>query len=255
MSTKDNILYILEKNRNTYTSGEALASELSISRTAIWKAIKVLRNDGYNITAVTNRGYQLDSACDLLSAQGIQAFLSPCNSACDVVVYQTIDSTNLQAKRLLLGEEKYPNIIIAEEQTAGRSHSGTAYFSPPFVGIYMSVILKPVISLDSSQAVSKFAAVAVCMAIEELLSLKPCIVSINDIYVEGKKICGILTEVMGDLESGKVENIIVGIGINFDKENYLSAKNVQRNQLAAKIVQNLILFQDIEFEHEYASRH
>ena len=252
MSVKESVLKILEENRERSISGEELAKHLSVSRAAIWKAIKSLRGEGYNISAVTNRGYQLTKDNDLISAEGIKIFLNPENY---IRVYKTIDSTNQEAKKLLMDNDiPHGTILIAEEQTAGRGRFQRKFFSPSNKGIYMSVILRPNIELSKAIHITTSAAISVCRAIETLTKKRPKIKWVNDIFLDDKKICGILTEATGNFESGRVENVVVGIGVNFktdSKDFPEDIKNIAgsifggekptitRNQLVAEILNEL----------------
>ncbi|WP_300257921.1 biotin--[acetyl-CoA-carboxylase] ligase [Clostridium sp.] len=255
MSVKDSVLKILEENRDRSISGEELAKYLSVSRTAIWKSIKSLRGDGYNISAVTNRGYQLTKDNDLISAEGIKIFLNPKYSDNYIRVYKTIDSTNQEAKKLLMDNDMpHGTILIAEEQTAGRGRFQRKFFSPSNKGIYMSVILRPNMELSKAIHITTSAAISVCRAIETLTKKRPKVKWVNDIFLDDKKICGILTEATGNFESGRVENVVVGIGVNFktdskdfpeDIKNIAGSifqgepQNITRNQLVAEILNEL----------------
>ncbi|MDZ4994530.1 biotin--[acetyl-CoA-carboxylase] ligase [Clostridium perfringens] len=260
MSVKESVLKILEENRETSISGEELAKYLSVSRAAVWKAINALRGEGYNITAVTNRGYQLTKDNDLLSAEGIKIFLNPKYNENYIRVYKTIDSTNQEAKKILMDDDiPHGTVLLSEEQTAGRGRFQRKFFSPSNKGIYMSVILRPNIELSKAIHITTSAAVSVCRAIENLTNKRPKIKWVNDIFLDEKKICGILTEATGNFESGRVENVVVGIGINFKtKEDDFpddikdvagsifegEEPNITRNQLVAEILNELLYMCD-----------
>lgn len=219
MALKDSILKILEENRGKNLSGEELAKELSVSRAAIWKNIKALREEGYDILAVTNKGYSLTKDNDLISSEGIKVFLKEEYRENYIKVYKVIDSTNQEAKKLLMDKDiPEGTVLIAEEQTDGRGRFQRKFFSPLNKGIYMSVILRPNIELSKAINITTATAVSVCRAIESLTKKRPKIKWVNDIFLEDKKICGILTEATGNFESGRVENVVIGIGINFKTE-------------------------------------
>ena len=248
MSVKESVLKILEENRERSISGEELAKHLSVSRAAIWKAIKSLRGEGYNISAVTNRGYQLTKDNDLISAEGIKIFLNPKYRENYIRVYKTIDSTNQEAKKLLMDNDiPHGTILIAEEQTAGRGRFQRKFFSPSNKGIYMSVILRPNIELSKAIHITTSAAISVCRAIETLTKKRPKIKWVNDIFLDDKKICGILTEATGNFESGRV-----GVNFKTDSKDFPEdIKNIAgsifggekptitRNQLVAEILNEL----------------
>lgn len=255
MTVKKSVLKVLEENRDESISGEELAKELGVSRTAIWKAIKSLRAEGYNINAGTNKGYNLTSDNDLLSQEGIRLYLRKEYKENIIKVYKTIDSTNKEAKKILVDEDvPHGTVLIAEEQTEGKGRFKRKFYSPNKNGIYMSVILRPNIELSKAVHITTTSAVAVCKSIEKLIGKYPKIKWVNDIFLNDKKICGILTEATGNFESGNIENIVVGIGINFKNESELPSEikdiagslfkcdeqSITRNQLVGEIVNELL---------------
>ena len=212
MTTKDAILDLLWQNTDTYVSGAALAKTLGVSRTAVWKAIEQLREDGYSIDSVTNKGHRLSSESDVLSESGVRKYLGA--KGLKLLVYPSISSTNTVLKSLAEEGAEEGLCLIAGEQTAGRGRRGRSFFSPPNSGIYMSVLLRPALQAVDATSITACAAVAVAEAIESLAPVNAEIKWVNDIYVEGKKVCGILTEASLDCENGQVNYLIVGIGIN-----------------------------------------
>ena len=210
--TKNAILELLRQHTDVYVSGTELAKALSISRTAIWKGIEQLREEGYEIDSVTNKGYRLSSASDVLREEDVRKYLTA--EGLDVRVYRSITSTNTVLKTM--AEEGAPEgrCLIAGEQTAGRGRRGRSFYSPPDSGIYLSVLLRPALQAVDATSITACAAVAVAEAIESLAPVKAEIKWVNDIYVDGRKVCGILTEASLDCESGQVNYLIVGIGIN-----------------------------------------
>lgn len=211
MSTKEDVLRYLIESPDKYVSGEALAQELGKSRAAVWKAIKALKKDGYSVNAVTNRGYRLDEENDILSVQAVQSKLK---YDIEVILYPSIDSTNTQAKRLVSENKCNDMLLIAEEQTAGRGRQGKSFYSPPLTGIYFSLVTHPMAPLQNVVTATTAASVAVCRAVEKLTDKKPKIKWVNDVYLDGKKICGILTEAVTDFETQTVTSVIIGIGTN-----------------------------------------
>lgn len=214
MSIKKRIIEILEENRGTSISGQRLAECLSVSRTAVWKAVRGLLEDGHEIEAVTNKGYRLKPESDVLSIEGIRLMLEPENREYPIYLYRQIDSTNLEAKRKVLEGAGEGTLILAEEQSKGRGRLGRSFASPSRVGVYMSLILKPELEIKDAILITTAAAVAVCRAIRSLTNTEPTIKWVNDIYLENKKICGILTEAVSNFETGRVDSVILGIGIN-----------------------------------------
>ncbi|MBP8639471.1 MAG: biotin--[acetyl-CoA-carboxylase] ligase [Oscillospiraceae bacterium] len=252
MSTKNDVLSVLERERNRYISGQELAETLKISRTAIWKAVKALVEDGHKIAAINNKGYKLETGSNVLSEEGVRVSLPDELKQCQIKVFSIVDSTNTQAKKLVMEKASHGTIILAEEQTAGRGRYGKSFFSPRGVGLYMSVVLKPSLGMPEPQMITIATAVAVCSAIEKLTDKKPQIKWVNDIYLDGKKICGILTEAVTDFESGSIESIVVGVGVDCTTEDAiipeelrdiigsLGVQELSRNQLAAEIASGIL---------------
>ena len=261
MSTKHRILELLEQNRGDSISGERLAGILNVSRNAVWKAVKELEKEGYSIEAVTNKGYRLSEQNDIVSIQGIKPFLSPQSKlyAENIKIYKILESTNKTAKEMAVAGAEHGTVIIADSQTKGRGRYSRSYFSPSG-GLYMSIILRPeVLNFENPTSVTAFAAVAVCEAIESISEKTPKIKWVNDILIDGKKVCGILTEAVTDFESGSLDWIVLGIGINvyiktedFPDDLQTSATSIfpnekmfgVRNKLSAEII-NRILGYDI----------
>ncbi len=215
MSTKGSLLKALEENRGMTISGEDLANNLGISRAAVWKAIQELRKDGHCINAVTNKGYCLTPDSDVLSQEGILLYVAETGMTDRIHVFKSVESTNLTCKKMALEGAPYGTVVIAEEQTHGRGRMGRHFYSPSMRGIYMSFILEPRFDMTKSVLITTAAAVAVCKAIEIVTGISCSIKWVNDIYLDGKKICGILTEAVSDFESGQIEHIVLGIGINY----------------------------------------
>lgn len=213
MTTKERLLAMLEQNKGAYFSGEELAQRFQVSRAAIWKAIQSLRQEGYAIDAVTNRGYCLSPKGDLLSAQGIEKYLN--HPDLRLTVLPSVSSTNTLLRQQADQGAPQGTVVLAGEQTAGRGRMGRSFFSPPDTGLYLSLLLRP----DSSQSqqattLTAAAAVAMCQAMEALTGYRIGIKWVNDLYWNGKKICGILTEGAFSLESGALEYLILGVGVN-----------------------------------------
>lgn len=214
MSTKTRILSLLEQQEGSSISGQSLANTLGLSRTSIWKGIKALQEEGYIIEAVTNKGYQLSSKSDVISVENIRPCLHTDLENFLIYTFKTIDSTNNEARKIAMKDPIKQGLVLSEEQTNGRGRLGKSFYSPSQTGIYMSFFLKPNLNMADATLVTTATAVAVCLAIEKLTTKQPQIKWVNDIYLNGTKICGILTEAISDFESGKVETLIVGIGLN-----------------------------------------
>lgn len=219
MALKDEILDYLCSHSGDYVSGEELARSLGKSRAGVWKSVKALQTDGYKIAAVTNRGYMFDSNNDILNESELKKYI---NFDCNVAFYKTIDSTNNEAKRIVADGDTKPLLVVGEEQTAGRGRQGKSFYSPAKTGIYMTLVVHPMAQLQNAVTVTTAASVAVCKAIEKLTDITPQIKWVNDVYVDGKKICGILTEAVTDFETQTVTSVIIGIGVNLKTHSFPS---------------------------------
>lgn len=221
ISTKEKVLNILEANMGVAVSGEKLAAECGISRAAIWKAINSLREKGCNIEGTTNGGYLLKVNSDLFTEKDLLESLKaayPNLANCHTECFSEIDSTNTYAKRLLTepdaGKKYHKAIIVAESQTAGRGRLGRTFYSPSKTGIYLSVIYTPEGGITQPARLTAFSAVAICRVLKRLYNVDAQIKWINDIYINGKKVAGILTEGVTNFETAQIESAIIGIGIN-----------------------------------------
>lgn len=236
---------LLIANSDSFISGEEIARTLGVSRAAVWKAIKALRGEGYAIDAVTNRGYILGSDNDIITPELIGAHLK---NDIEVLCYPTIDSTNNEAKRLLGTGKTNTFLVTADEQTGGRGRQGKTFYSPALTGVYLTLVLHPMKPLGSAVSVTTAAAVAVCRAVERLTDKKPQIKWVNDVYLGGKKICGILTEAVTDFETQTVTSVIIGVGMNIktvqfphDVENAASLNaDIRRAELIAAIADEIM---------------
>lgn len=270
MTTKASVLRILEENRDRFFSGEEIASMLGVSRSAVWKAVKSLEADGYAVSAVTNKGYCLSADTDILSPEGIRLYLSPKYRDLPITIHKVTGSTNDDAKTLAVAGAVHGTMVLAEEQTAGRGRLGRSFYSPKRSGVYISIVLRPNLAITDAVLITTAASIAVCRAVEELSGEKPEIKWVNDVFVQGKKICGILTEAVSGFESGVVECVVVGIGINVVDTGFpddikqvagsLFSEHPEfsRNHLAALVANHLLdlsaALPDRSFLDEYRTR-
>lgn len=213
MKTKEQLLRLFEENRGAFFSGEELAQRLAISRTAVWKAVNGLRNQGYPIDAVPKKGYRLCTETDILSQPAVEKYLDPENRGLHLHVFPSVPSTNSVLRDLAADGAPEGTVVLAGEQTAGRGRRGRSFYSPPDTGVYLSVLLRPG-ETGQAAALTTMAAVAVCEAIEAVSGQTASIKWVNDVYVGGKKVCGILTEASVGLETGAMDYAVVGVGIN-----------------------------------------
>ena len=266
MATKDLVLEALQRSGENYLSGEALSEELGISRTAVWKAIRILRDEGYTIKAVTNRGYRLIHEEDVITEKSLREHLFTRYKNNRLYIYDTLDSTNNRAKQLALENASHGTTVIAMQQTAGKGRLGRSFFSPR-EGIYLSIIIKPTFDLSKSVLVTAAASVAVAQAIESVCGRQAQIKWVNDVYLDGKKICGILTEGITDFETGHIESLVIGIGVNTSVKDFPDELRdtvgavdgeYSRAALAAEIISRTLKFaeniESREFIREYRDR-
>ena len=211
MNVKEQVLNQLEKNKGEYISGGSLSEELSVSRNAIWKAIQSLIKDGYLIESKSRKGYLLQEDSDILSAQSINKYLK---NNLDIKVIPTCSSTNDMLVDLAHDGAKEGTVIISTEQTKGKGRTGKSFYSPKDTGVYISILLRPDTSPEDSLYFTTIAAVATAKAIESVSDKKADIKWVNDVYIEEKKVSGILTEAALSMEMNKLDYAVVGIGIN-----------------------------------------
>ncbi|MCL2438041.1 MAG: biotin--[acetyl-CoA-carboxylase] ligase [Coriobacteriia bacterium] len=271
MSTKEKVLALLESSRGQSISGEHIAEQLGVSRNTIWKAIKELEKDGHKVTAVTNKGYCLSEDSDVLSAQGMASYLEQKELTERIFVYDCLESTNTTAKELAVAGAQHGTVVIANQQTAGKGRYGRNFISPSGSGLYMSIVLCPkLLSFDASTLITACTAVAVCESIEETSEAKPRIKWVNDIFVGDKKVCGISTEAAMDFESGTMQWIVVGIGINLidppegvlqDSRNLIGSifgadkPSVTRNRLAAEVINRVVRTKEQDTDVDMLARY
>ncbi len=215
MTTKEKLLALLEDSKGTFFSGEEIARTLQVSRAAVWKAVNALREDGYTIDAATNKGYRLSPDSDILSPQGIRRFLKPEYRDLDLTVLPTAPSTNALVREKANQGRPEGCVIVACEQTDGRGRYGRQFFSPVDSGVYLSLLLRPTAySPQQATCLTAAAAAAMCQAIEAVTGQQPGIKWVNDIFLHGKKVCGILTEAAVGLETGALDYMVLGAGVN-----------------------------------------
>lgn len=207
------------KCSNQIISGTAIAKELGISRTAVWKAINKLRDKGVDIQSMP-KGYRLVSNKDIITESDILKYTNPTNYL--IEVRDIVTSTNDCLREEFLQDGLFNKALIAREQTRGRGRQGKVFESPSDCGLYISFLLEPLYKIEKSILVTTMAAVAVAEAINEVCGITSNIKWVNDVYIEDKKVAGILTESSMSLENGELEYIILGIGINTRASDKLS---------------------------------
>ncbi len=207
LSTKQALLQALSGANGGYISGQQLAEQLGVSRAAVHKAAAALTAQGYALEAVSRRGYRLLGG-DPFCAEALGDYPAP------VHLFETLESSNQTAKQLALSGAPHGTLVLTGQQSSGRGRRGRKFESPAGKGVYLSLVLRADIPAADAQAVTVSAAVAVSRAVKALCGLELSIKWVNDLYFRGKKVCGILTEAGTDLESGRLEWLVVGIGLN-----------------------------------------
>ena len=214
---KEEILRLL-RSADGYISGQELCNRFGVSRTAVWKAINQLKEAGYEIEAQQNKGYRLKAAPDLMTEAEIKSLMHTDWVAKEVLYFDTIDSTNTKAQEL--AEKGYPSgtLVVADKQESGKGRRGRSWVSPSGTGIFMTLMIKPDINPNNASMLTLVAALAVAKAITSVTGEKAMIKWPNDIVVNGKKVCGILTEMNAQFDY--INHIVVGIGINVHNESF-----------------------------------
>lgn len=214
---KEEILRLL-RSADGYISGQELCNRFGVSRTAVWKAINQLKEAGYEIEAQQNKGYRLMAAPDLMTEAEIKSLMHTEWVAKEVLYFDTIDSTNTKAQEL--AEKGYPSgtLVVADKQESGKGRRGRSWVSPSGTGIFMTLMIKPDINPNNASMLTLVAALAVAKAITSVTGEEAMIKWPNDIVVNGKKVCGILTEMNAQFDY--INHIVVGIGINVHNESF-----------------------------------
>lgn len=216
MIMREKILKLLKGNID-YVSGQNICNQLGVSRTAVWKNVKALKEEGYQIDSVNNKGYKLLAEPDVIDEMRIREYLHT-EWLGNVIRYEKrMDSTNILAKRLGEMEAKHGTVVITEGQTAGRGRRGKTWDSPKGNG-YVSILLRPEILADRASMITLISAIALAKGIKKTANLETMIKWPNDVIANGKKICGILTESSTDLEY--INYVVVGIGININQTEF-----------------------------------
>ena len=221
----EKILQLLREHAPVFLSGEEISQRLKVTRTAVWKRVKHLRSLGYEIEASTRSGYHLIRSPDLLTPSEVKPLLGTKQMGRVIHYFQTIDSTNSKAYQLALGGAKEGELVIAESQEKGRGRLGRHWFSPPFLNLYLSVILRPKIPPQQASLITLMAAVATADAIRKFTGLVPLIKWPNDILLRDRKVAGLLNEIHSEMD--RIHFIILGIGVNLNVDGKMFPKEVR----------------------------
>jgi len=211
---RETILALFNQIPDGFISGERISMELGISRTAVWKHIRNLRQSGYLIKAVPSRGYQLRQSPDTLMPEAIQTGLSCRRIGSRVRYFDETDSTNLQACRLGDEGEAEGLVVIADRQTSGKGRMGRQWESPGGVNLYASILLRPPIPPFETPRLTFLSAIAVCRAITRCSGLQPTVKWPNDVLLNGEKVAGLLNEMSS--ETDQVHYVVLGVGVNLN---------------------------------------
>lgn len=214
---KEEILRLL-RSADGYISGQELCNRFGVSRTAVWKAINQLKEAGYEIEAQQNKGYKLMAAPDLMTEAEIKSLMHTEWVAKEVLYFDTIDSTNTKAQELAEKGYQSGTLVVADKQESGKGRRGRSWVSPSGTGIFMTLMIKPDINPNNASMLTLVAALAVAKAITSVTGEEAMIKWPNDIVVNGKKVCGILTEMNAQFDY--INHIVVGIGINVHNESF-----------------------------------
>lgn len=268
MTTKEQVLAILLDSPDIAISGEVLAKKTGVSRNSVWKAVNVLREEGHEIEAVTNRGYRLLDNREPVSEAGIRKWLKTQRFGQRMEVESVMDSTNARAKILARRGAPEGTLVVARGQTHGCGRKGRSFFSPADSGVYLSFILRPQMPAERAVLLTAMCAVAASRAIESLAHVDAGIKWVNDIYLNGKKAAGILCEAELEMETGMLAYVVAGIGINVspmvfpeelkdiaDSIGNVCGHDISKNRLIAEICGAMEqLTESGDFMNEYCRR-
>ena len=257
---KSEILRLLKEN-DTYISGQQLCEQFQVSRTAIWKVIDQLKKEGYQIEAVRNKGYRLIESPDVMSKAEIDSLVDTKWAGKNVIYYDETDSTNNRAKEAGNNKEPHGTLFVADMQMAGKGRRGRVWKSPSGSSIYMTILLYPDIPPVKAPQLTLIMAIAVAEGIREVTGLETKIKWPNDIVVNGKKICCILTEMSTEIDY--INHVVIGVGINVNQDTFPDdiketasslkmelGKRIKRSGLIAAVMKNFEKYYEIFQETE-----
>ncbi|MCI1945657.1 biotin--[acetyl-CoA-carboxylase] ligase [Clostridium luticellarii] len=229
---KYEVLNLLKKNTETFLSGQLISEKLGVSRTSIWKYIKSLKEEGYKIDSSSKKGYRLTGLPDILTYEELKEYVNTKYIGKNIIHFESIDSTNDRAKKLSEQGAEHGTVVISEEQAGGKGRLGRIWCSPKYKGISMTIILRPNIDPMEASQITQIAAASMINSLKEF-NIDAKVKWPNDIIINGKKVCGILTEMSGELN--KVNYVIVGIGINANMDKYDFSKDLLDKATSIKI--------------------
>ena len=219
MSTKNQIISCLKRAKGDWISGEFLSEGLSVSRSAVWKHIRKLREEGYVIQSSPKKGYLLEKTSDRLLPEEIREGIAT-RVLGKKKIHHLMEtaSTNTTAKELAIHGAPEGTLVVSERQTRGKGRLGREWFSPPGEGIYLSIILRPSVSPAEAPKITLLAAVAMAEALREAAGVQALIKWPNDILLGGKKVAGILTEISTEMDA--IDYLVIGLGVNVNMGSF-----------------------------------
>ncbi len=233
MMMDEEILRLLREHPSASLSGEEISRRLKVSRTAVWKRIQRLRALGYDIEASTRSGYRLIGSPDLLIPSEIKPILNTKWIGKRIHHFLSLDSTNSKAYQLALEGAEEGEVVISESQEKGRGRLERKWFSPPFLNLYLSLVLRPKIPPHQASLITLMAAVATADAIRQFSGLSPLIKWPNDILLRDRKVAGLLNEIHSEMD--RIHFVILGIGINLNMDETLFSKEIRTAATSLKI--------------------
>ncbi|MCB6201505.1 biotin--[acetyl-CoA-carboxylase] ligase [Extibacter muris] len=261
---KTEILKVLRESGG-YVSGQQLCDSFGVSRTAVWKVIEQLKKEGYEIEAVRNKGYRLIESPDLMGQAELESLIDTRWAGKTVVYAKETDSTNIQAKALGEKGAVHGTLVVADRQTAGKGRRGRRWTSPPGTSIYMTILLKPQFLPSKAPMLTLVMALSVAEGIKGVTGLPAQIKWPNDIVVNGKKVCGILTEMSAEVDY--INYVVTGAGVNVNTDSFPEeiartatslyiegGSKLRRAKLAARIVERYEKNYEMFLETEDLSR-
>jgi BirA family biotin operon repressor/biotin-[acetyl-CoA-carboxylase] ligase len=228
----EEILRFLREHPSVFLSGEEISRRLKVTRTAVWKRVKRLRTLGYKIESSTRSGYRLIQSPDLLTPSEIKPLLTTKWMGKTIHYFPSIDSTNSKAYQLALQGAEEGEVVIAESQMEGKGRLDRHWFSPPFLNLYLSAILRPKIPPNQASLITLTAAVATAEAIQKYSGLLPQIKWPNDILLRGRKVAGLLNEIQSEMD--RIHFVILGIGVNLNMDEKIFPKEIRGGATSLK---------------------
>lgn len=260
MKTDKSDILTLLRNSADYVSGQQLCDQFGVSRTAVWKVINQLKEEGYQIESVPRKGYRLlESPADILSRSEIASRLHTKWAGRKLYYVDSTGSTNTDAKRYAEEGDPHGTTVVADMQTAGKGRRGRKWQSPSGINTYFTILLKPSFTPDKASMLTLVMALSVAEAIEEITELKADIKWPNDIVVNKRKVVGMLTEMSTTPEMDEIQYVVVGVGVNVNNSNVEEfPEEIRQTATSLKIesgqqINRAILLEHIltRFEHNY----